>query len=1122
MSIWAEVREQARLKHYSLCRGATSLVPAQDLLLGAERETGIKSESHPPSDALLDGAEAVLDRDLKLIVYSNVTESRLLAFHLAHEYAHFWLDEVQVRCDAADLDLGTPAEPEMSLVGESDAYSPKERTEAQANLYAREFLLPLEKLRALNASGGFAAEQIATTVGVPVDLVLQQLADALLLPEEPAERGSMEAEPDPDATQLKAIKAPRVPFRVGAGPGTGKTRTLVGRVKWLVENGEDPRTILVLTFSNFASQDLARRIRAELRDKGIGVWVGTFHAFGLELLRKHGSEIGLRADPKLLDRTSSLELLENLVPQMGLDQYLDLYEPVAKLRTILALISRAKDELVTPERYQEAAGRIKDETSRRNATEVARAYKVYEEAKQSKGLVDFGDLIARSVELLRLKRNVRDIIRSDRKHVLVDEYQDMNRASSFFLRELVEAGKGPWVVGDVKQAIYRFRGGSPLNMARFFSDFPGAKGTDLGVNYRSGGPIVRTFQTFERSMTTRSLGEPITLEAKRGESAGSVDLDIATTFEAECEGIANKIRAEVKKGGRYGNHAILARSHKTLVRLAKHLEARGIPCLYFGDFFEREEIRDLLSLLSVVSEKPGLGLFRVAQLPQYDIPLEDLQALSAWRRTNDVTMLAALSRLDEVPLSAKARDRLKLLVTDLGSVGFPMRPHAFLLRYMFKDGAYLKDILAKHSVEGQQQRLAIYQLLQFAFAFKGTPKQDPKRALLEHVRRLEILDEEKQLRQLPAAAANLDAVRMMTVHASKGLQFAIVHIPSLSSRHFPYNREDPNKLPPGLVDEDALMSRAAEEESLFFVGISRARDQIHFSRSVSYGGWKNVAPSDFLVQIKAHLPRPPDSSPNWAELGSVRGPGARFRPPEGRESWSVSELETYLTCPRKFYYEQVLGLDAGGRTTPYLDLNRTVRSTIGWMQSTPSKTDRDAGRAKRLEDDWAARRLVGHPMEEIYRAAAERIVETASGLIAGITLPLDLYVSVAVQGADVVVTCKADHITRLASGIEVYRFKLTGLAKEESTKLRYIAVQAAVQKQYPGQPVDFHHVSLLTGDRRKATANAKKLTSECNKLGEAILGMRAGRFDPAPDDHECPRCPFFFICPVHSSSTVRA
>ena len=147
MSVWAEIRKQARIRHSSLGGSSEDLMPANSLLDAAERDTGIKREVRPSNDALLDGAEAVYRRERKQIYFSAAKEARLAAFHVAHEYAHHWMDEVLTQCRDDDLNVATPAEPEMSLVGEPDAYSPKERTEAQANLFAREFLLPSNKLR---------------------------------------------------------------------------------------------------------------------------------------------------------------------------------------------------------------------------------------------------------------------------------------------------------------------------------------------------------------------------------------------------------------------------------------------------------------------------------------------------------------------------------------------------------------------------------------------------------------------------------------------------------------------------------------------------------------------------------------------------------------------------------------------------------------------------------------------------------------------------------------------------------------------------------------------------------------------------------------------------------------
>jgi DNA helicase-2/ATP-dependent DNA helicase PcrA len=1122
MNIWREIRRQARLRHAELAGVTGTLVPAVDLLQAAETSTAIKRIQRPANDPLLDGADAVYSREHGNIYFSDATDSRSAAFHVAHEYAHHWLDETVARCSGQDLDVATPAEPEMSLVGEPDAYSPKERAEAQANLFAREFLLPRDKLRRVCAQQVFDAEQIAATVGVPLDLVMQQLADALLLPEERAEADTFAEEPSPDDTQRRAIEVQAAPHQVRAGPGTGKTRTLVGRVKWLIERGEDPRLLLVLTFSNFASQDLAVRLRRAVGERATGVWAGTFHAFGLELLRKYGEAIGLPTNVRLIDRAGSLVFLEELLPSLGLNHYLDLAFPMWKLRSVLALISRAKDELVTPERYQELAQAMMDgarsnaeREEAEKALEVAHAYDVYDRSIRARGVVDFGDLIARPVELFEKRPDIRDEVRKDRPHVLVDEYQDMNRASGILLRELVHPGSGPWVVGDVRQSIYRFRGASPINMARFDRDFPGATVTDLGVNYRSGGQIIRTFETFSQNMPGGGVGT-LRLAAQRGEGAGQIDFDVASTFEAECEGIARALRTDVERGGRFGRHAVLARSHTTLARLARHLERAGVPCLYFGDFFERPEIRDLLSLFSLVSERTGVGFFRVAQLPQYVVPSVDVDAVSRWRQERGVTMLAALRRHAEIPnVSATGRIALQRIVDDLIAVDYPMSAHRFLLRYLFRRGHHLLRELADNSVPGQQRRLAIYQLLQFAFSFRANPGTDSKRAFLDHVRRLEILDEEKQLRQLPAAASDIDAVRMMTVHAAKGLEFSIVHIPSLTSRHFPVNRPEQDVPPPGLIQPDILMSREAEEESLFFVALSRAQDALHLSRAISYGGgaWAKVKPSPFLTRIETHLPRHVEAPSTWTDEGLREPGGPLLQPPEKRESWPIRALETYASCPRRFYYEEVLELDARETATPFLRFQSALHASLAWLRTTASPADRQAGSVARLAQDWEQLGPRGHAFEGVYRAAAETMLATAVQLMSGPQLPADVSLTLA---GGLRVTSRADHVASSSNGILIQRLKAGRLSKDESHKARYAVLQAAIRDQNRGVVVEFEHVSLLTGERRQKTMPPKKLDAELAALEQVFADIQRGRFAAKPDDFKCPRCPYYFICPAHA------
>jgi superfamily I DNA/RNA helicase len=1057
---------------------------------------------------LLEGSDAVYDGSNKRIYHSSATDADLANFHIVHEFAHHKLEEHKTQCTASDINIATVGEPEMSWVGDPDAYSPKERSEALANVFAREFLLPRKLLRSLCKAPPFDAGAIAKQVGLPVEMVMQQLADSLLLPDGSEAEEAMEPEKEPDETQRLAIEAENGPLRVLAGPGTGKTRTLIGRVAHLIEKGANPQSIAILTFSNLSAQDLSARLRVAIGEKATALWVGTFHAFGLELLRKFGQAIGLPESIRLIDRSASLDLLLELLPLLNLKHFLDLNEPLRRLGSVAQLISRAKDELATPEEYERAA-RAQAGTEPEKAEqslEVANAYSVYDHTLRERRWVDFGDLIARSVELLREHPDVRAQIQARYSHLLVDEYQDMNRASGRFLALLTQAQYGPWVVGDVRQAIYRFRGASPLNLEHFDQDFPGARTQPLRVNYRSGGKIIQVFEAF---------GGGEALSASRGEDLGKIDLKVATTQKAEHEGIADSILTAVRNGGCFRDHAVLARSHTTLARLSRHLEARGVPCLYFGDFFERPEIRDLLALLQLTSEASGVGLVRVAKFPQYGMSDGDLSSLIRWQSEQEKTILHALRNINDVPgLSDSAKEIAGRLAGDLHDVSFPQTPHALLMNFLFRRGDYLGPLLADAGVAAQQQRLAIYQLLQFCFSFRAQPGNDPKRLFLELVRRLELLDEEKQLRGLPAGAAGIDAVKLMTVHASKGLQFPIVHIPALTARHFPAGRNDTYSLPPGLSDTGAIMTREAEEAALFFVALSRTRDELHLSRAINNGGggYQNCKSSPFLEEIRHLFPFSADSDASWSSEGPLIAElPVRFPPTEARSSWPVRALETYLECPRKFYYEEVLNLRPREGRSAFMRTDSALRSSISWLQETASREERAEKMMERFRADWEAKGPRGDPLEPLYKQVAEKMVETAASLMRGENLPVELSLAV---GGGVTVTVRADHISSQDGQILIQRLKQGRLAKKETGKLRYAVLQAAARATYGGIPVQLEHVSLLTAERSAAKTNEKALAKEIGELKDALTHIAGGRFPVQPHPY-CPRCPFYFICPTH-------
>jgi len=1124
MSTWSEVRRIALQRHTEVAGQTDDLVQAATLLAAALQSTGIKLMARPPGDTLLEGGEASYDRELMRIYYSRGPEQPLVNFYITHEFGHHWLGEAAARCECADLDMLTPAEPAISLVGDSDAYSPKERTEAQANLFAREFLIPREKLRRRCTGNQFNAAEIAAELGVPEDLVIQQLVDAVLLPEDRVEETTQTPEQPPDESQLKAIEAPAGARQVRAGPGSGKTRTLVGRVVHLLKKGEDPFSILALTYSNLSAQDLSARLRAAIGQKATAVWAGTFHGFGLELLRKFGDRIGLPVAPKLLDRTDSLMFLEELLPQLDLNHYLELHEPARALQSILGAISRAKDDLVTPEVYASFAQAMLDNSrdedaklAAQKALEVARVYAIYQKTLKERGHVDFGDLVMRPVELLRAHHDVRNTVRAERRHILVDEYQDMNRASGMFLKEIVTPGSGPWVVGDVRQAIYRFRGASPLNMSRFGEDFPDAKFIDLTTNYRSGGKIVRTFETFGKQMVSGVVASKDALKAHRGESTGEVRFEIAATREAEWEGIATSILDRQQNGIPFGHQAVLARSHRMLARLVIHLERREVPCLYFGDFFERPEIRDLLSLLSLVAEPRGVGLFHVAQMPQYAVPLDDIAKVFAWRHEKQITMLKAIRGLDEIAgLSVAGRTALARLSKDVAHSTWPMSPHTFMVRYLFGGGEHVKQRLTGKSVNDQQRRLAIYQLLQFAFNFRPPKSEDPKRAFLHHVRRLEVLEEEKQLRQLPAAAKNIDAVKLMTVHASKGLEFPVVHIPCLAKTLFPAgNRHEACPPPTGMLISDNLMSHEAEEEGLFFVAMSRARDTLYISRAIKNGKVKRSA-SHFLEPIARHFSKTIEGTKGWTHEGPNPPPYPRLVTKQMDGEWSSRAIETYLQCPRKYYYEHVLELRGSEDSTPFLKFQSAIHASFAWMRGVASNEERSAGIALQFESDW---KKCGppddHAFASVYRSIGLQIVNNAVQFMNGQNLAAERTVKLPQTG--VVVRSRADNIQRTAKGILIQRLKAGRLAKDEKEKPRYILWQAAVAQDHAGMNITFEQISLLTRERRIEAIDARSVVKQLDVIESAVRDVAAGNFDLKVDTH-CPTCAYYFVCPSHGSS----
>lgn len=1156
MPDWSALRRRAYEQHLRLRdridAPENALVHA-DLLLGAAEETtGFAIQSLPAGDPLLAGAQAFLDRDSEMIWFGlggDLSPERQ-RFAQAHEFAHLWLhrdveldeilpDDTPVACTGSALTTAAQIE---------EGYSPRERREREANLFAAELLLPSAILRNAYIEQGLRAKQIADATGLSETCVLSQLGYALLVPTIEAPRtapSSIESATNQtvalDASQEQATRIQAGPVLIDAGPGTGKTRTLTARIVHLIRDcGVPPENILALTFSNHAAEEMMDRLLAAVGETAHRVWVGTFHAFGFELLRKEGGAIGLPPYPSLIETADAMLLLERNLDALDLTEYEYLSNPTLPFADILSAISRAKDELKNPEDYRRAAEAMAlaavmdaDRTEAAKAGEVANVYAVYQRLLSRQGLLDYGDLIAQSVDLLEAHPEVRDRWQRRYPHILADEYQDVNRATARLLALLAGDGKGLWAVGDLRQAIYRFRGASPANIRRFESDFPGGQRLSLDYNYRSRPGLVRVFSGMALAMASGAEARHTWTPFRREELAPSVVLAAPADEMAQGDWLAEQIQLRVAGGLSFRDQAILVPTNRHAAEIGEMLGRRGIPVHFSGSLFDRPEIKDLLALLSLASEPDGLALIRVAKYPEYQIPEADTRSILADAGEANRPFPTALPwALENVELSDIGRTGLARLCETLLPIAYRGDAWLVLSRYLFETSEYLAPFLQDHSAPTQQKLLAIHQFLltvqQMTDRLKFDNREKSRTGLLDRLRKLLQLQQSRSVR-IPDTGAAIDAVRIMTIHASKGLEFPVVYLPNLIKGQFPARgRGAMATLPMALTDEGE--SSAGGEEEMFFVALSRARDEMLLSSPRSWRG-KPVEPAPLLERLSSTLEA---EGLTWAIVtaGEMKPTGEHVPILEvvtsnesaqsatitaDKPEISLSRIRQYQNCPRQYYYRYVLALPERDEDTAYRTFYRHLQDTLDWLQAersagrSPAIADMQAGFQDRWPDD--------KPEEEtgltrVLRHRADRLLGNAHSQIArsGRETSTEAFRVELENGA---IKLRGDEVESLADGgIRITQHVHRRPKKDDHTAEPLALIRLAAKQRAPGRFAEVALLSTATGEIREVAEDRRWEPKRVEKYEAALRDLAAGRFPPKPSEMQCASCPYFFICPA--------
>nr|MDQ2687754.1 ATP-dependent helicase [Armatimonadota bacterium] len=770
------------------------------------------------------------------------------------------------------------------------------------------------------------------------------------------------------------------------------------------------------------------------------------------------------------------------------------------------------------------------------ANEVARCYPVYERLKREAGFLDYADLITQTVALLEAHADVRAILQAEYPHVLADEYQDVNRASAKLVRLLAgDEASGLWAVGDSRQSIYQFQGASPANVAAFARDYPGGKRQDLGINYRSRSAIVSLFGEAARQMDGLPAEANMLWHAHRGvsdtASFPAVTWAAAPDVGGQADGIARTARTLEAAGQALKEQAVLCRTHGQAEALSEALAARRVPNLYLGPLLERPEIKDLLCLLALLAEAGGTALVRVGAWPEYAVPRSDVLTLLGHMAREETTLLEALSDPNLHPGLCRLGQHLAELET------LDNDPADLLRCYLFGQSRFLRDLAARTQdpFARRTQGLAIHQLLALATGaaqrlvvspHAGPPH--PVRDFLAHLRRRTASGETLRV-SLPEEADDWDAMRLLTAHAAKGLEYPVVFLPHLSAGHFPTRgRSDGLVAPPGLIDRGGTAEDDAEtdeEQCLFFVALSRAHEHLILCRAETYNSARVIPPTEILALIQPGLAALGLSEEAWPSgNASAEAEDAEEwdTPPATLPEYSSSALEMYLRCPRQYHYKYALKLPGGYNPSGYPQFVGCVRRVLDWLEDARAQNlaPTEDEILAHLDTLWEEVGPVGHLHEARYKDSARTMLCESARLGS----PTETRTDSRTLRATLThchVFVRPDALRRdTADGTLIAARHLTGrVGADDHTGKRLALYRRAATQTHPTAPIRIELRYLAHGECKVVAAPETKQqikweTDRVEKYDQAARGIARGRFPAKPaSGDECGNCPYALICP---------
>ncbi|HHU81960.1 MAG TPA: DNA helicase PcrA [Firmicutes bacterium] len=652
--------------------------------------------------------------------------------------------------------------------------------------------------------------------------------------------------------QQEAVCHTEGPLLILAGAGSGKTRVLVYRIAYLLTKGVPREHLLAVTFTNKAAEEMRERVGRLVGEWGEAIWISTFHAACLRVLRREGPAIGIPKDFTIFDTQDQLVVVKEVLRELNLSE--KNFHP----RALLAAISAAKNKLIGPEDYEKSAADFW-------ATTVAKVYPLYQKKLRANAALDFDDLIMSTVRLFQEHPAVLDRYQERFRYIMIDEYQDTNHAQYVLTRLLAAKYRNLCVVGDDDQSIYSFRSADIRNILEFEKDYPEVKIIKLEQNYRSTQHILQAANEVVRHNFYRKQKTLWT----QNEPGPPVTALRAADEKEEAWGVISEIeRLVTAEGYSLSDCALLYRTNAQSRSFEEVLGQKGLPYQVVGAlrFYERKEIRDILAYLRLVhNPQDRVGLRRVINVPRRGIGAGTLERFLTFLDENGFSLLEGLARVGEAPgLTSRAVNALSGFHRFFQGI-YEQREQfsvSRLTKEILEESGYLRELREEDTVEARSRLENLDEFLALTSGFEMNSDDKSLARFLEQVALVADVDHYDR---------DQNGITLMTIHSAKGLEFPVVFLVGMEEGLFPHSR---SLMEPAEIEE---------ERRLCYVGMTRAKERLYLTYALirtMYGGRQLSTPSRFLREVSSLQEISSLQGPSSPEVfrGAPAGPGTGSGP----------------------------------------------------------------------------------------------------------------------------------------------------------------------------------------------------------------------------------------------------